>query len=293
MFQVMTGDAWSDIARQLFVVIDNPPAVTIFFVSFQLIVSMVLVQVVICVLLEEFSKAAETPISHSSFAGSSGVPSKYRPFLPIVNRLIHCNDQQDLDRLMSALWFHVVANGLEQETPKEDFVCENVKLRKQEVQGGLLSLACLPPLFLTDQGWEEIVVKEDLCEEDDLLSYEGFQQILYGSMKEYQMQQLSMALRSPAEFWTRDQIIACMLSLKGVMLDLSLVSRRMVTRDKSSRRCSMNGGEDLLLNKGDPFDLSHAHDTSSLKFVHLSNVPSASRFRLETERALSGKEVRD
>ena len=69
MFQVMTGDAWSNIARRLFVGNAHPAGVAVFFVSFQLIVALVLVNVVIAVLLDEFSKAAEKKNASSTSAG--------------------------------------------------------------------------------------------------------------------------------------------------------------------------------------------------------------------------------
>jgi hypothetical protein len=60
LFQFSTGDGWSDVVRGLF---DEEPSATagtsIFFVSFMIIVSLILMQVVIAVLLEEFSKISD------------------------------------------------------------------------------------------------------------------------------------------------------------------------------------------------------------------------------------------
>ena len=63
MFQCVTGDSWaSAIARPLFIVEPGEPAfdagVFIFFISYMLIVSMVVVNVVLAVLLDEFLRAA-------------------------------------------------------------------------------------------------------------------------------------------------------------------------------------------------------------------------------------------
>ena len=49
MFQVMTGDNWSDICRDLFEITGEGAIVALYFVSFQLIVALVLVNVVIAV----------------------------------------------------------------------------------------------------------------------------------------------------------------------------------------------------------------------------------------------------
>ena len=61
MFQVCTGDGWSDdIARPLFTGDpgDRPdPGVAVFFVSFHVIVSWTLLQVVVAVMLDNFTAA--------------------------------------------------------------------------------------------------------------------------------------------------------------------------------------------------------------------------------------------
>ena len=66
MFQIMTGDQWGDITRELFAQAEVPALTAIFFVSYQLLVSFVLVNVVIAVLLDEFAKAASSAKGNSS-----------------------------------------------------------------------------------------------------------------------------------------------------------------------------------------------------------------------------------
>ena len=64
MFQVCTGDGWSTPARRLFAIMEPDskgavsPSVAIFFASFHIIVSWTLLQVVVAVLLDNFSAAS-------------------------------------------------------------------------------------------------------------------------------------------------------------------------------------------------------------------------------------------
>jgi len=62
----MTGDQWGDITRELFAQAEVPALTAMFFVSYQLLVSFVLVNVVIAVLLDEFAKAASSAKGNSS-----------------------------------------------------------------------------------------------------------------------------------------------------------------------------------------------------------------------------------
>lgn len=57
LWQIMTGDDWSVLVRELFQLTGSPIGVGLFFVSFQLLVTFTMVNVVVCVLLEGFSSA--------------------------------------------------------------------------------------------------------------------------------------------------------------------------------------------------------------------------------------------
>lgn len=111
MFQVMTGDAWSDIARGLFVGDANDAMVALFFVSFQLIVALVLVNVVIAVLLDEFSKAADKRVIVSIAGQDSG---ENDPLERLVRDLAVFKDSHDMDERIKEVFVKIVDGALSQ-----------------------------------------------------------------------------------------------------------------------------------------------------------------------------------
>lgn len=109
MFQVMTGDNWADIARDLFVETGMGAAVAMYFVSFQLIVALVLVNVVIAVLLDEFSKAADRRDAGAAGAGDDKADAHRCPFEKIAKYLADYKDLDDLESMINDLFDRIVA----------------------------------------------------------------------------------------------------------------------------------------------------------------------------------------
>jgi len=54
LWQIMTGDDWSQIVRDMFGPSGMPVGVALFFVSYQLLITFTMVNVVVCVLVDEF-----------------------------------------------------------------------------------------------------------------------------------------------------------------------------------------------------------------------------------------------
>ena len=106
----MTGDNWSDIARDLFIQTGSGAAVAMYFVSFQLIVALVLVNVVIAVLLDEFSKAAERRDAGGDSSAEEDRGNKC-PFDKIARYLSEYRDLDDLESMINDLYDRVLAKS--------------------------------------------------------------------------------------------------------------------------------------------------------------------------------------
>merc|ERR1719183_1124497 len=60
LWQVMTGDDWSTIVRDMFEPTGMPAGVALFFVSYQLLITFTMVNVVVCVLVDEFCGGSDS-----------------------------------------------------------------------------------------------------------------------------------------------------------------------------------------------------------------------------------------
>ena len=111
MFQILTGDDWAYISRQLIAITGNGPGVAIFFVSYQLLVSFVLVNVVIAVLLDEFARAAtkSTSLQMERHKVKEKAPVHDRcPLTIIAKDLCTYHDVDDLEKRITFLFLRIV-----------------------------------------------------------------------------------------------------------------------------------------------------------------------------------------
>ena len=103
MFQCVTGDSWaSAVARPLFNVGPGEPAfdlvVVVYFLSYMLLVSMVIVNVVLAVLLDEFLRAASSEKNMQALDKISGqVLDHFQTSLdPLLESLAHTDSMPKL-----------------------------------------------------------------------------------------------------------------------------------------------------------------------------------------------------
>eukprot|EP00286_Rhodomonas_abbreviata_P010481 CAMPEP_0181335708 /NCGR_PEP_ID=MMETSP1101-20121128/26990_1 /TAXON_ID=46948 /ORGANISM="Rhodomonas abbreviata, Strain Caron Lab Isolate" /LENGTH=373 /DNA_ID=CAMNT_0023445875 /DNA_START=45 /DNA_END=1163 /DNA_ORIENTATION=- len=215
MFQVMTGDNWSEIARGLFSATGNGAATAIFFVSFQLIVALVLVNVVIAVLLDEFSKAA---LNRSTTASGSDESSWKRcPFVRLAETLSMYHDLDDLEsRIMSV--FQKIS-GLRPELHCLDTTGDQIMMDFTAFRAGVKSLGFIPPILISRDDWDAQVVAQHLCTDEGTLGLKGFTDLMKHSVRRFQTWTLNNAILEESDSWEKEQLKAMFIGVKGMLAE--------------------------------------------------------------------------
>lgn len=225
MFQVMTGDNWSEIARDLFIASGNGPATAVFFVSFQLIVALVLVNVVIAVLLDEFSKAAENK-SHQSAGLDEGNCSC--PFVRLSETFANYRDLEDLEFRIHDVFAQIANVGmhmLEMDLDGDEDA-ERIRLDYESFRAGVKKLDFIPPILISSDDWNEQVVNRQLISVDERLGVAGFRELMKHSVRRYQTWLLHNALEEEADAWEKEQYRAMYIGVKGMLAEDQEQSRR-------------------------------------------------------------------
>ena len=156
LFQFSTGDGWTDVVRAIpFSSEIDSLLLSVFFVSFMIIVSIVLMQVVIAVLLEEFSKIG------SEEAGPIGSKTDFdfspNPFGVYMSQFSMAQDEEDLKTMIKMLFKAVVVSaGLVQQQPRthgpQDEIADGlhvdkIRLDYGALHRGVLALQVRPPAW--------------------------------------------------------------------------------------------------------------------------------------------------
>lgn len=117
--QAMTGDNWSEHCRELMKESGQHILVGCLYVSFMLLVSLVLVNVVIAVLLDAFGKAAiesdnfEANLQQEDVSESTAIQERQRhPFERIAKEMVSATNDFDLERQLLRVWNDIVKYGL-------------------------------------------------------------------------------------------------------------------------------------------------------------------------------------
>jgi hypothetical protein len=205
MFQFSTGDGWTDVVREIHT--DGGLSAfgtSVLFVSFMIIVSIVLMQVVIAVLLEEFSKigsdeqAQELPLFIFN-------PN---PFGAYMSNLSHAQDEQHLKNMMRRIWQslimsardkdfddgatttnsrvltlevqRVMADGIvtEEEQKQIDDNTRNIRISFDVIRSGALGLQVKPQCEFTPEHWRQLVVKRGLADINSQIGFREFYSVL-------------------------------------------------------------------------------------------------------------------
>ena len=151
MFQCVTGDSWSSgIARELMHVEEGKPqfeiGVFIFFTTYMLLVSMVVVNVVLAVLLDEFLRAAssEKNIQAMDQISQKTLETYQTPLDPLLEHLAHAHSMQDLANNINNIFRAMDVDG-------------GGELAYEELASGLRKLPFTPTIDLTQEDFAELI----------------------------------------------------------------------------------------------------------------------------------------
>ncbi|KAJ1486473.1 hypothetical protein T484DRAFT_2325051 [Baffinella frigidus] len=106
LWQISTGDDWSLIVRPLFEKTGQPMLVAIFFVSFQLCITFTMINVFVCVLVDEFSGAGGLG-GEEVLAPHVDMPERQSKFIALLSRLANCLDLEHFDASVDDIWVRV------------------------------------------------------------------------------------------------------------------------------------------------------------------------------------------
>ena len=185
MFQIMTGDQWGDIARELFVLTGKGTAVAFFFVSYQLVVAFVLVNVVIAVLLEEFSKAAADEKESGSksllLQRRAGTDAAERCVLDrLVAPLKVVGDVEEFEKRVQGLYIRLTQLA---ELPDG----ERSRMNCHQFKGALQTIGLIPPILFTDADWDQLVVNVGLLNMAGTMGYMEFGILIRQAFRRHQV----------------------------------------------------------------------------------------------------------
>ncbi|EKX36873.1 hypothetical protein GUITHDRAFT_145375 [Guillardia theta CCMP2712] len=148
MFQCVTGDGWaSSVARPMMDPLGGySSSIAIFFLSYILIVSWIIVNVVLAVLLDEFLKAAsdEKAAMHREKNSNSELRLLYTTLDPLLSHLSQFHSTDDLLRRLSDLFQVLVDN-------------DDEVLTLSEFSAGLRKLAFRPIVQIDSHGLVEMM----------------------------------------------------------------------------------------------------------------------------------------
>jgi hypothetical protein len=191
LFQICTCDSWaSEITRSILIggedqgkePLDKPTA--LFFMSFVVIVSWTLLNVVVAVLLDNFTQAAnaEKELKAAVLAKQQGqTPVRYS-IDPLLSALSHFDTSADLSHRIHLL-FRVLddkANG---------------SLTFDELRAGLMKFRISPPILVSRDDWDAMTENRRLTDGVDELSLDVFEMIMRKQMKLYVQRKLCNALQ--------------------------------------------------------------------------------------------------
>eukprot|EP00960_Hanusia_phi_P060509 764528-Hanusia_phi.AAC.2 len=191
MFQVATGDGWaSEIARPL-IFQDHPTSVlpkvniasTFFFVSFVVIVGWSLLQVVVAVMLDNFTAAAdkEKKKIFQEEEYKHGEPFALHALDPVLESLSAHSSTEQLTSRISSLFVALDDNG-------------NGSLSFLELRKGFQKFPLLPKITLSRDDFDEITCNGMMCNEDGEVTENGFQDIMRMQLALFLQRQLANAI---------------------------------------------------------------------------------------------------
>ena len=218
LWQVMTGDDWSQIVRDMFEPTGMPAGVALFFVSYQLLITFTMLNVFVCVLVDEFCGGGDE-LSDNSVDDQpphADAEKRFRErntcrLKPLLTDSLACHDLEAFDEMMHQIW-HSLCRFAEVADPDK----HETAITFEELVIGLRELPYCPPVMFKWQDWTELVVRNELCNSHGLLSRAGFYEMVQLAITRYGKNQLQVAIRHASDDgWTNEAISQYLFALKA------------------------------------------------------------------------------
>lgn len=210
LFQASTGDGWSDIVRGLYTSESRyvNVGVSFYFISFMLIVALILMQVVIAVLLEEFSKVSDAENAREVDSVGQRFSLRPSPFEAFFDELKMSRDLQSQRDKILQLWKRLADS---------QNLSEDGRMGFDEVSKGLKQLRTRPPCLMTVTDWKEMVVEPGFCDADYMIDREAFVEVVRAACRADLYLELTKCLS--ITFWDEGSINAVLHSLRCILED--------------------------------------------------------------------------
>ena len=143
----------------------------------QLLTSMVLLQVVTAVLLDEVEQARTAKPTSILWL------EKQTPLQPLLHDLANTFEgPDDLHRRICDVFFAVCARGC-----KAGSDCKKSKVNRDHLEAGLAGLGYVPPIRFGSKDWNQQVVERGLCDESGLMGLSHFEGLLMEALRLHQV----------------------------------------------------------------------------------------------------------
>jgi len=243
LFQSMTGDNWSTDCRDLMAETGQGAMVGIFYVSFMLLVSLVLLNVVIAVLLDAFGKAASdepAPLVLDTVEqdDQDQATSDRCPFERIAKNLCFGGDLAELEFQIERLWEVIVTKGQinkflsnDHEMSYQEFSLLKSVLRAWrygepknwivncvEFQRGVRLLPdYMPPVIISRDQYAKHVIP--FCNHRGFVGGKGFRGLMKTALRRYQLRELYRAQKQVMDDggWEQKSVRAMVLGTVGLL----------------------------------------------------------------------------
>eukprot|EP00277_Geminigera_cryophila_P040042 CAMPEP_0173112316 /NCGR_PEP_ID=MMETSP1102-20130122/45922_1 /TAXON_ID=49646 /ORGANISM="Geminigera sp., Strain Caron Lab Isolate" /LENGTH=600 /DNA_ID=CAMNT_0014013317 /DNA_START=71 /DNA_END=1869 /DNA_ORIENTATION=+ len=216
LFQFSTGDGWSDIVRAIPVESEaDGIGIAVFFVSFMIVVSIVLMQVVIAVLLEEFSKIGNESDTQSRMVAFQFSPNPFAGYMP---HLTLTHNEDDLKEMMRMIFRAIVASSAGRGTSAECETNEAVdcaRLDFDQLHRGVLALQVKPQCIFTRFHWQTLCEEPGLLEGDGKVGVVEFAAVMRTCLYTYNVSQLNLTL---ADQHSTRELVSVARALKFLLI---------------------------------------------------------------------------
>mmetsp|Transcript_28614 Transcript_28614/g.65459 ORF Transcript_28614/g.65459 Transcript_28614/m.65459 type:complete len:602 (+) Transcript_28614:1495-3300(+) len=226
MFQIMTGDDWGNICRHLMKDYETngwPLGVALFFVTYQLVVGMVLLNVVIAVLLDEFGKAAageklEKAKRNEMVVADPDSQALHCPFQNIFVELITCKDLHDLEHQIDILFSKMLRQSNELYEAEDS--THSGRLTFPRLAWAMLHMMGAAPVIFDEMDWERYVVTPGIARREGSLGHREFAFMIKQAMRRHQLRHLSGAMAAGEEAgWDPRRVKETLLTIKLVLIE--------------------------------------------------------------------------
>ena len=230
LFQAMTGDNWSEHCRDLMADKGEPVYVALFYVTYMLIVFLVLVNVVIAVLLDEFAKCGDLDVAGIDQIVDDGKTVELCHFRLIISQLMLLQGNDEILYTAHELFDKIIKrggmvdqgarNGHQQDRYTRALTYRTFQLWRhggldgwtlehQEFARGFKELDFTPPIVVDDRVWRENVVSAGFAELRNgkwRIDRHGFWKLIKAEMRRQSMVMISDIIRRNDLSWDTSTI---------------------------------------------------------------------------------------